>query len=92
MTKTYSVEYSKRAQKDIAKLDVFQRKLILSWINNNLEQCDNPRQHGKSLVGDRSGEWRYRVGDYRIIAEIQSDRIVILVLRVNHRKEVYGRN
>lgn len=55
----------------------------------NLEQCENPRQHGKALTGDKSGQWRYRIGDYRIISEILDEEIQILVLEVGHRKKIY---
>ena len=65
---------------------------IIAWIENNLENCENPRLHGKPLVGNRKGDWRYRVGDYRIIADIQDDRILILVLDIEHRSKVYRRN
>ena len=65
---TYHVEFSKRALKDIKKLDKATAALILGWIRKNLEGCDNPRAHGKGLTAYHSGEWRYRVGDYRLLA------------------------
>ena len=85
----YQVIYSKQALKDLKKLDKHTRTLILSWIEKHLVGTVNPRSHGKGLTANRSGQWRYRVGDYRILAEIQDDKIVILVLNVGHRKEVY---
>ena len=85
----YHVEYSKRADKSFAKMDKHIAKSIIDWIENNLEGCENPRLHGKSLVGNYSGKWRYRVGDYRIIADIQDDRILILILDVEHRSKIY---
>ncbi len=90
--RSYRVHYTKKAEKILSKLDSFDRKLILSWIGKNLEGCANPRAHGKSLVGNKSGEWRYRVGDYRIIAEIQDDRVVILVVALGHRRDVYEKS
>ena len=63
--------------------------MIVAWVRKNLEGCENPRQHGKGLTANRSGQWRYRVGDYRLIAEIQDSRIVILILNVGHRRDVY---
>lgn len=63
--------------------------LILGWIRKNLEGCDNPRTHGKGVTANRSGEWRYRVGDYRLLAEIQDGKLVILMLTVGHRSEIY---
>lgn len=86
---TYHVEFSKRALKDIKKLDKATAALILGWIRKNLEGCENPRAHGKGLTANHSGKWRYRVGDYRLLAEIQDDKLVIIMLTVGHRSEVY---
>lgn len=86
---TYHVEFSKRALKDIKKLDKATAALILGWIRKNLEGCENPRAYGKGLTANHSGEWRYRVGDYRLLAEIQDGKLVIIMLTVGHRSEVY---
>lgn len=86
---TYHVEFTARALKELKKLDKQTAALILGWIRKNLEGCDNPRAHGKGLTANRSGEWRYRVGDYRLLAEIQDGKLVILMLTVGHRSEVY---
>ena len=86
----YRVEWSKRAQKQIRKFDKSIAEMLLRWVNKNLDNCENPRQHGKALTANRSGEWRYRVGVYRILAEIHDSEIVILILSVGHRKEVYN--
>lgn len=85
----YKVEFSKTALKQLKKLDKYTAKLILAWIRKNLENCTNPRQYGKGLVANRTGQWRYRIGDYRLLAEIQEDRVVILILSIRHRKDVY---
>ena len=85
----YSVEYTPKAVKELKKLDKQTRALIFGWIEKNLVDCENPRQHGKGLTANRSGQWRYRIGDYRLIAEIQDDKVIILVLTVGHRREVY---
>lgn len=87
--KKYTVVFSERAKKQMKKLDKHVACLIIGWIEKNLENCDNPRIHGKALVENKSGQWRYRVGDYRIICEIQDDKIVILVLDVGHRRSIY---
>ena len=70
---TYKVEYTEQAIKELKKIDKHTQFFILAWIEKNLVDCENPRQHGKGLTANRSGEWRYRVGDYRIIAEIEDD-------------------
>ena len=87
--KKYRVEYTSKAIKNLRKLDKNTRNLIYAWIDKNLVNCEDPRIHGKGLVGDKSGQWRYRVGDYRIICEIEDEEIVILVLEIGHRREIY---
>lgn len=86
----YKVEITEKALKQLKKMDRHTASLILGWIRKNLEGCENPRQHGKGLTADKSGQWRYRVGDYRLLAEIEDDRIVILILSVGHRRDVYN--
>lgn len=88
---TYKVELSARAVKDLKKLDKTTAALILGWIRKNLEGCENPRIHGKGLTANRSGTWRYRVGDYRLLAEIRDNVVTILVLTVGHRRDVYDK-
>ena len=86
----FTVEYTQQAVRDLRKLDKYTASLILGWIEKNLVDCENPRQHGKGLTANRSGQWRYRAGDYRILADIQDEKIVILVLGIGHRREIYG--
>ena len=86
---SYHVVFSAQAKKSIKKLDCYVHTTIIAWIRKNLEGCSNPRIHGKPLTANRSGQWRYRVNDYRIIADIQDDKVIILVLAVAHRREVY---
>ena len=78
----YRVEYSKAALKQLKKIDRFDARLILSWVGKNLEGCENPRVHGKGLTANHSGEWRYRVGDYRILALIKDDVLIIEVFSI----------
>ena len=87
---TYRVEFTERAKKDLKKLDKYTASLILGWVRKNLEGCENPRLHGKGLVANRSGQWRYRIGDYRLLAEINDDKITLLVLTIGHRRDVYN--
>ncbi|MHC5268440.1 type II toxin-antitoxin system RelE family toxin [Enterococcus sp. LJL98] len=89
MTQHYLVRYEKGAQKALKKMDKFQASMILSWIEKNLVHTENPRQHGKGLVANRSGEWRYRVGDYRIIADINDEIVTILIVEIGHRNTIY---
>ena len=85
----YKVVFTDRAKKQIKKLDRSVAALIIGWIEKNLENCENPRIYGKNLIANKSGQWRYRIGDYRIICEIQDEKITILVLEVGHRKSIY---
>lgn len=85
----YHVEFTNEAKKTLKKLDRHTAMLITAWIRKNLEGCSDPRQHGKGLTANRSGQWRYRVGDYRLIAEIEDEKVTILILTVGHRKDIY---
>lgn len=85
----YTLKYSERAMKQLKKLDKGTQKLILTWVEKNLENCDNPRIKGKGLTANRSGEWRYRVGNYRIICDIRDKELIILALSIGHRRNIY---
>ena len=85
----YKVEYLPQALKALEKMDKFTKRIIVEWIEKNLVDCENPRQHGKPLAANRAGQWRYRIGDYRITAKIEDDKLLILVIRIGHRREVY---
>lgn len=85
----WTIEISRSAEKQINKLDRVAQESIVRFLRDRLKPADNPRQWGKPLHGDKKGLWRYRVGDYRLICDIQEEKITILVLRVGHRKEVY---
>lgn len=87
---SYNVQYSKQAIKELKKLDRFTRQMIYSWIDKNLSNCEDPRQHGKALTANRKGQWRFRIGDYRLICDIQDDKLVILALTVGHRRDIYN--
>lgn len=86
---SYHVVFSAQAKKALKKLDRHVYATIVAWIRRNLEGCSNPRLHGKGLTANRSGQWRYRISDYRIIADIQDDIVVILIVTVGHRRDVY---
>ncbi len=87
--KKFSVEYEAKARKKIDKLDAPVRNRIKEWIEKNLEGCENPRAYGHALMGKLKDHWRYRVGDYRLIADIQDDKIIILIVNVDKRNDVY---
>ena len=85
----YQVVFTERAKKQLKKIDKYVASLIIGWVEKNLQNCENPRQHGKNLIANKLGQWRYRIGDYRLICEIQDEQITILVLEVGHRKNIY---
>lgn len=87
---SYSIETTERFDREFKKLDRYTQRMLKAWIDKNLVGCENPRQHGKALVANRSGQWRYRIGDYRLICAIEDERLVILALSVGHRREVYS--
>ena len=85
----YKVVYGKKAIKGLSKIDQGQRVIILAWIEKNLVDTNDPKKHGKALKGNLKEYWRYRIGDYRILADINDDQIQIIVFNVGHRKEIY---
>lgn len=87
--KSWQIEITRTAQKQIQKLDRMAQESIVSFLRTRVMPAANPRQLGKPLHGDKKGLWRYRVGDYRLICDIQDQRVTILLLTVGHRKEVY---
>ena len=84
----FQVIYTAKALKSLSKLDKSQAKLIISWIEKNLINCSNPRFTGKNIKGDLA-DWRYRVGNYRILCHIIEEKIIIEVINIGHRKDVY---
>jgi mRNA interferase RelE/StbE len=86
----WRVELSPAADRELGKLDPQHSKRILKFLSARLAPLDDPRSIGQALQGQRFGEfWKYRVGDYRLICKIEDERIVILVLQIGHRREVY---
>jgi mRNA interferase RelE/StbE len=87
--KTWRIEIARTAERQITKLARTAQKSIQRFLRERLSVAENPRQWGKALQGEKRGLWRYRVGDYRLICDIQDERITILVLEIAHRKNVY---
>ena len=88
----WTVEISDVAEKQLRKLDRQIQKRLLDWLDDRIEGCKNPKHFGEPLRGGMSGLWRYRVGDFRIICEIQEHQLIVLVLTVGHRREIYLRH
>lgn len=86
----YVVELSTEVDRELRHLDAQHRKRILKFLNDRVASLDNPRSIGQALHGSDLGEfWKYRVGDYRLICKIEDRRLLVLVLRIGHRKEIY---
>lgn len=85
---SYRISLTDRARKQLLKLDPVIYLQIVKALEH-LSSMDNPRTQGKPLVGNLKGLWRYRVGDYRILAELVDSELLILVIEISHRKVVY---
>lgn len=85
----WRIKFSGRAVRQLRKLDPVQARRIRDFLRQRLALLDDPRRIGKPLKGELAELWRYRVGDYRLICEIQDDRLVVLVIRIAHREQVY---
>lgn len=85
-----TVAYTDLALKQLKKMDKQVSKRILDYMDD-IAKLENPRERGKMLVGNLIGFWRYRVGDYRVLCKIKDNELVITVVDVGHRREVYDK-
>ena len=85
----YNIQTTPRFDKEFRKLDRYTQQMIKAWIEKYLIDSPNPSLHGKGLTANRSGQWRYRIGDYRLICMIQDNELIILALSIGHRREIY---
>jgi mRNA interferase RelE/StbE len=85
----WRIEITRTAERQITKLDRPAQRSIQRFLRDRLTPAEDPRQWGKPLQGEKRGLWRYRVGDYRLICDIQDEKITVIVLEVGHRKDVY---
>jgi len=91
MRREYSWSFDAKAEKRFSKLDKPVQKRLLKWLETNIQGCENPRLFGKALEGEYENLWRYRVGKYRIIADIQDRIFKVLVVKVGKRGDIYQR-
>lgn len=89
MKNSYKLKYSKRFVKQIKRMDKFVQSNIMKWLDLNIQSTDNPRKHGKALVSNHKGKWRYRIGNYRVVCVIEEEQLIILALEVGHRNKIY---
>jgi len=85
----WKVEIADVAESQLMRLDTPVRNRILNYLHDRIEGCKNPRHFGEPLKANKAGLWRYRVGDFRVICEIQDKRLVVLAIAIGHRREVY---
>jgi len=86
----WKIEFDPAAEKELAKLDPQNAKRILKFLHERVAPLNNPRQIGEALKGSKLGEfWKYRVGDYRIISHIEDGNLLILLIKIGNRREVY---
>lgn len=86
---TWKIEFDANVEKDLKKLGHTAQKRILTYLKEKIMPLKDPRSLGKPLTADLTGFWRYRLGDYRILAKIEDEHFVILVIQIGHRKNVY---
>lgn len=87
----WKIEYSPESVRQLNNLDKPIRRRIFEYLDDRIQGGKNPRHFGEALAANLSGLWRYRVGDYRIICRIEDERVIVLVLAIGHRREVYNR-
>ena len=86
----WTIIYSEAVKKDLAKLDAPIARRLTTFLRERVAKLENPRSIGEALTGVKLGSyWRYRVGDYRIVCDIQDKKVIILALRIGHRREIY---
>lgn len=87
---TWTVEWDDRARKELRKLDKQLQKDILKYLRERIAVDADPRRFGKPLSYDKHGLWRYRIQNSRLICRIEDDSLIVLVVKVGHRKEIYA--
>lgn len=86
---SWAYSFNETARKQLKKIGRQAQREILGYLDERITSPESPRRFGKALKADLSGLWRYRVGDYRILCQIQDHQLVVLVVAVGHRREVY---
>jgi mRNA interferase RelE/StbE len=82
--------FDARALKELRKLDKNAQRDIITYLDERIAGEGDPRRFGKGLKADLAGLWRYRVGDYRVLCQIRDGELLVLLVAVGHRRDVYG--
>lgn len=85
----WKITFAVKASRDFSKLNKYSQKLIQNYLNYQVLKIDDPRKIGKPLVGELKGFWRYRVDKFRIICKIVDDELIISVIKIGHRSNIY---
>lgn len=85
----YRLLFSKRALKELKKMDKAVSALIFAWLKKNIDGAADPRAFGKALKGDKKEMWRYRIGDYRVLVNIEDENLTIIAIEIGHRRDIY---
>lgn len=85
----YRLLFSKRALKELKKMDKAVSALIFAWLKKNIDGAADPRAFGKALKGDKKEMWRYRIGDYRVLLNIEDENLTIIAIEIGHRRDIY---
>jgi mRNA interferase RelE/StbE len=85
----WTIDYTQTARNQLKKLDKPVARRIVDFLDDRIAKQEDPRTMGKALTGALGTLWRYRIGDYRVICEIQHRAVTVLVIRIGHRREVY---
>lgn len=86
----WTIDYEEKAAQELAKLDRQTAKRIKKYLDTRIATDEDPRRFGEPLAENLSGLWKYRIGDYRVIADIQDEIVRVLVVRIGHRRKIYG--
>ncbi len=85
----WTIRYTAAALKQLSQLDKQTAKRLVNYLDSRVASSEDPHSAGKALMGNRTGQWRYRVGDYRIICKILYGQLIVEVVAAGHRKDVY---
>ena len=88
---SWKLRYSAKAEKQLSKLDAQQSRIIVAWLMKHINECEDPRAFGGPLTASFEGKWRYRIGSYRVLVDINDDSLVVLALQIGHRRDIYSK-
>lgn len=86
---SYKLLYSSKADKQLEKMGKSQSKIIVAWMKKHIKNTAEPRKYGKALSGKHKNKWSYRIGQYRVLVDIQDKELIVLALEIGHRREIY---